>query len=140
MLTELKRRNYDVQRYGGAEGFDGLIGGKATYDVKASTCQSNAFPRGGYAWQFNLSRYNRECVEHLIIGLCYADPTDDDPIAVFIIPGGFARGQRKISIPSKDPRTYSGKYARYLDGWSLIDEMLETLEDFVEFKSGDIPF
>jgi len=136
--TILERCGYSVEWYGGTNGFDLLINESVTLDVKAAT-RGGPGGRRGYTWQFSLNRFNTHYREAIVLLLCFDDPADDEPIAVFMIPGKETWDLRKINITSKDPRTYRGKWARYRGDWSALDKAIATLDVFKE-KIEDIPF
>ena len=133
----LEQRGYSVEHYGGSNGFDLLVNERATVDVKAALLGGPG-GRRGYTWQFSLAK-GAHYQEHIVLLLCFDDPTDDEPIALFIIPGRETWHLRKINITSRDPRTYGGKWARYRGDWGALDEAIATLDVFKE-KAEEIPF
>lgn len=119
----LEQRGHKVRYYGGTNGFDLLVNNQVTVDVK-SALMGGRGGRKGYCWQFSLQRYNERYVETIVLLLCFNSSITNDPIAVFVIPGEETVGIRKISITSRDPRTYKGKWARHRDNWSALDAAL----------------
>jgi hypothetical protein len=134
----LEQHGYSVEYYGGSNGFDFVVNERVTLDVKTATCGGPG-GRRGYTWQFSLSKHNVHYQEDIVLLLCFDDPGDDDPIAVFVIPGKETWDLRKINITSRDPRDYKGKWARYRDDWSALDKAIQTKDVFKE-KVEDIPF
>ena len=134
----LEHRGYVAERYGGTNGFDIIVNNKVTVDVKAALL-SGPGGRRGYGWQFNLHRNKRRYVEMIVLCLCFNSPRDEGPITFFVIPGEDARDLQKISISSRDPRTYSGKWMQHRESWQALDMVLRTASEFVECEI-EIPF
>lgn len=137
---ELKRQGYNVTRYGGVMGFDLLVNNCLTIDAKTAT-RAYDKSRSGYGWQFNLQRHHSEHVEHLTICLCVTRWTRKiiTPGTVFLIPGKLTQGQQKITITSKDPQHYMGKYVAYRDSWGIVDELMVGLGMWTD-ELEEIPF
>jgi hypothetical protein len=136
--TLLRQLGYSVEYYGGTKGFDLVVNNRATVDVKAAML-SGPGGRRGYQWQFSLHRHNGRYKEHIVLCLCFAGPSNETPICSYVIPGKETWHLKKIVLPSRDPRTYSGKWAAHRDNWQALDEAIGGLGVFTE-NDEEIPF
>lgn len=134
----MEELGYKVEWYGGNKGFDHLINDKVTVDVK--TARRSRQKHGGYEWQFSLQSNGSRYQEHVVLCICLESARTRSPLAIFVIPGVETAGLRKISITSKDPNSYAGKWAKYRSGWHVLNELLEVLPEFVDTDSLEIPF
>lgn len=108
-------RGWPVQMAGGNEAWDVWAGG-AKVEIKAARWYTN----GEYGGRYQAMIRNGQA--DLVVMAC----VDDDQVwAWFLIPAAVIGKRRNIAISSLDPRAYQGQWARYLERWDLVDEVVE---------------
>lgn len=137
-LEELERLGHSVVPYGGSRGFDLLVDGKASVEVKAAT-KGKKGRRHTTRWQANLSRHGKKFDEDLLLLLCYNG--DSEPLGAFVIPGSEIRTDlTSISISSPDPAKYRGQWAKFWNAWEQVDQILDGIEGLYSDEDDEIPF
>jgi len=141
----LRRRGYSVEWIGGNTDYDVLIEGCVKAEVKTATLSAGARGLGSGRWQFSLRRNGKLVDEHLLFLVCWLD-LDEDPVAVFVIPGRELDEElAKIDITTGNPEAYGGRWSRYYEAWEVVDQVLARVparkpELFREEIQEEIPF
>jgi hypothetical protein len=137
---ELARRGFSVVPRGGPKHYDFLVNGKARVEVKASHYSVRHLSNRTAAYQFSLRRYGLMVDEDLLILLCY-NGSSDDPLGAFVIPGSEVRPTlKKISITSKDPAVYTGKWAKWWNAWDVVKDVVNGAGAVDKLEVEEIPF
>ncbi|MBN2392075.1 MAG: hypothetical protein JXR84_15215 [Anaerolineae bacterium] len=94
--------------------------------VEVKTARPTRYDGRKDGFQFSLRRDGHTNVRApLVICVCVFDPEDlfDSELDFFIIPSQDIEGLRGVAI-HKDTAAYNGRWARYRQNWSVLEEVL----------------
>jgi len=113
IVDRLLALGYTVTKNGHNSRSDLLVNGCLTVEVKGALRTRQTHSNGRY--QFNLHNH-----ADLYILVCLTNP-----IVSFVIPGCELATLSHVSIYSKDPHRYTGKWAVYREAWILLHRIIQ---------------
>lgn len=119
VFSRLRDRGYSVERSAENESYDALVNGVLRLEVKAARWYSCEARHGG-RYQANLHRNGFD----VLVLVCFDSSGE---LFYFVFRREDLAGKQVFAVTSRDCSRYRGKWARFLDGWGVLDEELTAL-------------
>ena len=124
VYRQLERAGLDVEFGGPAD----LLADGLPVEVKTARAKRyRGDSRRGFQFCLSKPGHTDHRRARVVILLAWWDPAAD-PVA-FVIPTGALGDRRKVVIPTAQPWTYAGKWARWYRRWETLADLLEMGSD-----------